>query len=81
MNKAELMKSLWIHVTSRLPPQSDDDVLLYIPEYKTITVCKGWIAREDAMRFIGDDGKIDENVFKYFAWDRRFTHWMKIYGP
>ena len=55
-------------------------MILYIREYKP-SVRKGWIAREDAMRFIGDDGKIDENVFKYFAWDRRFTHWMKIYGP
>lgn len=77
MSPYELLQRTWISIHDRLPPDSTDMIVVYIPGYRRIDVRHSQIARIDAKRTI----KEGVEYAKKAAWDRVISHWMAIPPP
>lgn len=75
MNKREFMEAAWVHISKRIPPDEEHEfVLIYNSQNGYMTCFPASWARTYAEICL--DGKGAE-----LSWDRRFTHWMLLYGP
>lgn len=74
MNKRELLQSTWVPITKRMPPDSDELILVWNWVYKEPAVWLAHQARQHARIEIEETG--DD-----LSWDRRISHWCKIYPP
>lgn len=83
MNKKKAFKSMWIDFNDRLPPDTDEEILIHIDMIGCNEVTQANIARNQhiQMQKWSFKKKImdDQNILKktgYFA-----DKWMKIYNP
>jgi len=78
MNKKETLQSMWIPINARVPPDSIEIILCWLPLYNKVVTRRARTARMDAERMMSPDW-IDSEID--LSWDRRFSHWMPIYSP
>jgi len=83
MNKKQLFKKMWIDFDKRLPPETDDEILIYIDMIGCVQVTLSHVARRQHIQMQDKIFKKrlnrDKDQFKhtgYFA-----DMWMKIYRP
>lgn len=72
-SKQDYINSLWNDVTKRKPPMAKYEILITVRN--RIIVRQAYIARMDADRFLQETNQSN------WAWDRVYTHWMKIPLP
>lgn len=79
MNKRQLIERIWIPISKRLPPDSDEyiaQVAIYNAKTGFFAVLPTKMAREYALEAI--DGVVEADKW---SWDRVFTHWSMLYPP
>lgn len=76
-SKGQLFKGFWISMKDRLPPETDEKILIWIPDSDILAVSIARIARVQQLQVkAGIDLDARMNITGYFA-----THWMKLYKP
>lgn len=75
MTKQEFMETAWVHISKRIPADNDYEFVLTYNSQNGYIACfpASW-ARTYAQLCL-------ENRGEELSWDRRFTHWMPVYGP
>ena len=80
MNKSEFWKAIWIPIKKRLPPRTDDFVLVWNPIWKRTFLIESYIAHETAGVIEKSDEIISDRVNQVTN-DRFFTHWCQPFSP
>lgn len=81
-NKKQVFKSFWVSMENRLPPETDDPVLLWNPEINGCVLSTCIIVQAQQTQIIEktiSKKSLDQPLIKqtgYYA-----THWMRIYSP
>lgn len=77
MNKKSLFQTLWININRRLPPDSNQEILIWLPKNNIgIFPIKAFEARKAAIKLLENK----EN-YKTMPPSRIFSQWMPIYPP
>lgn len=77
MNKTELLKKCWISHTKRLPPDTEETIIVWNYELERPWPIISFIARRDAKRWVRDP--------KYCEGQKNaallHSHWIKLPDP
>ncbi len=74
MKKRELLQRAWISIKRRLPPKTDEDLLVWNWFTGHATIMKGMFAHQKARQELAGNGKA-------LGVDGRISHWMSMPGP
>lgn len=74
MNKREFLQSCIVAIIDALPPDGDYPILVYSIRAKEWRQMPAWQVRQEGKDI--RDGKLEG-----FAWDRVFSHWIRLPVP
>lgn len=76
-SRLELLCSAWISIEKRLPPDTDELILVWNYELNRPWVMVARVARQDAARLVADPAAFDAlvNVALFIS------HWTRFHGP
>ena len=78
MNRKEYEQRSWTHIKRKLPPDTDEILLLWNPMIKEPFLQIGYISHEHAKRILKGQ---ESETLKKFAIDRIFSYWRRVIGP
>lgn len=73
MTRKEYFGKAWVHIKDKLPPDTLDDVLIWLVHLKRPVIVPSWLARKQIKDM--EDGVVE------FVTGRIFDHWVSIAPP